>query len=153
MAKLNEKDKQRLHEDLLAGTETIRSLAKKYEVSPAAIMKYKALIDDESEQIVNAGVAYRTGLSKIEDQKKVNAIVNAVDERTKHITFLNNATLKNISTMIKKIDEKSTMYDHKLAQDTIAKGKEVLLGKEADTVINNQNNQSDIKSIQIVRDN
>lgn len=148
MARLSDGDKKRLVTDLMAGTQSVRQLAKKYGVSNATIQNYKEEIDPQSEQVINAGVAYRTGLAQIEDQQKVNAIVNAVDERTKHIQFLNNATLKNVATMMKKIDEKTTIYDHKLVQDTIAKGKEVLIGKEADTSVTINNTNTNANAMQ-----
>lgn len=86
-AKLTDNDKIRLKEDLLTGSKSMRELAKIYNVSPSAIQKYKNSLDSESVQIVNAGVAYKMGLSQIEDPKMVNAIVNAVDDKTKHLLF------------------------------------------------------------------
>ena len=95
MAKLTEQDKIRLEQDLLSGGKSIRELAKIYNVSPAAIQKYKNALSEQSIQIVNAGVAYKMGLSEIDNVQKVNAIVNAVDEKTKHLILFQNSAIKN----------------------------------------------------------
>jgi hypothetical protein len=61
-----------------------------------------------------------------------------VDERTKHLAFIQNATYININRMLNKFNPKSKEYqeempmmDHKLVQSTIKDGRESLLGKEA----------------------
>jgi predicted proteasome-type protease len=61
-------------------------------------------------------------------------------EKTKHITFFNNAALKNVSVAIRKIDDKTSQLDHKHLSDTIAKSREVVLGKPIDTAIQINNN-------------
>lgn len=55
--------------------------------------------------------------------KVVNEII---DEKTRHLTFLHNATLKNISVMAKKLNEDASISDHKTAQDAIHKAGQTL---------------------------
>ena len=49
-------------------------------------------------------------------------ILNEIaDKKTRHLEFLHNVTLKNISVMAKKLNEDASIQDHKMAQDTIDK--------------------------------
>ena len=154
MAKLTEQDKIRLEQDLLSGGKSIRELAKIYKVSPSAIQKYKNSLDTESVQIVNAGVAYKMGLSAIEDHTKVNAIVNAVDEKTKHLLLFQNSALKNqkkANELLELADDMKDIESHARITKT---NKETVLGKEIDTIINNTNAQQNNQptQINIIRD-
>ena len=169
MAKLTEQDKIRLEQDLLSGGKSIRELAKIYNVSPAAIQKYKNALSEQSVQIVNAGVAYKMGLSEIDNVQKVNAIVNAVDERTKHLILFQNSAIKNQIMNDKRLEvlEKYAKEDESILLDkeanriidyhaiTTQKNKDTTLGKDPETVINNANLQSNETAMQIniIRDN
>lgn len=76
-----------------------------------------------------------------------------VEERTRHIQFITNATYKNISLMMEKVSEGCTLMDHKIVQSTIKDGRESLLGREAPapatTAIQINNNQS-IERIELI---
>jgi hypothetical protein len=76
-----------------------------------------------------------------------------IDERTRHLQFFTNATIKNCSIMMKKVDSDADFADHKLVQDTLSKGKETVLGKEPSQVINNLNAQqnNEQKTITLIR--
>lgn len=77
-------------------------------------------------------------------QKEV--VQKEVEDRLRHITFFNNATIKNLSVMMKKIDEDTGIVEHKIAQDALSKGKETVLGKTPDTAIQ-INNSADAKPL------
>lgn len=153
-AKLTDNDKIRLKEDLLTGSKSMRELAKIYNVSPSAIQKYKNSLDSESVQIVNAGVAYKMGLSQIEDPKMVNAIVNAVDDKTKHLLFFQNSAIKGQQKANEMLDFVDDMKDLLAYANLTKTNKETVLGKDPETVINNANVQQDNTPMQItiVRD-
>lgn len=155
MAKLTEQDKIRLEQDLLSGGKSIRELAKIYNVSPAAIQKYKNALSEQSIQIVNAGVAYKIGLSEIDNVQKVNAIVNAVDERTKHLILFQNSALKNQAKANELLELTEDMKDIESHSRLTKTNKETVLGKDPETVINNANVQSNDTAMQIniIRDN
>ena len=149
MAKLTEQDKIRLEQDLLSGGKSIRELAKIYNVSPAAIQKYKNALSEQSIQIVNAGVAYKMGLSEIDNVQKVNAIVNAVDERTKHLILFQNSALKNQAKANELLELTEDMKDIESHSRLTKTNKETVLGKDPETVINNANVQEN-KNLEIV---
>ena len=155
MARLTEQDKIRLEQDLLSGGKSIRELAKIYNVSPAAIQKYKNALSEQSIQIVNAGVAYKMGLSEIDNVQKVNAIVNAVDERTKHLILFQNSALKNQAKANELLELTEDMKDIESHSRLTKTNKETVLGKDPETVINNANVQSNETAMQIniIRDN
>ena len=149
MARLTEQDKIRLEQDLLSGGKSIRELAKIYNVSPAAIQKYKNALSGQSIQIVNAGVAYKMGLSEIDNVQKVNAIVNAVDERTKHLILFQNSALKNQAKANELLELTEDMKDIESHSRLTKTNKETVLGKDPETVINNANVQEN-KNLEIV---
>ena len=167
MAKLTEQRKKALIADLETKQYSVRELAKKYNVSNATVQKYKQFINEESEQVVNAGIAYKMGLSKIAEPERVNAIMNAVDERTRQLIYFQNSSLKNQEIANRSLDaleatlmqieddsEKNALMmkilpilkDHANITKT---NKETVLGKDVETVINNtnaqQNNEQSLK--------
>ena len=111
--------------DYLTGGNSQRELAKKYGISAAYVNKIIKGVHEKEIAAVNAGVAYNGALSEL-DRKSVNIVEQAVNEKTKHLTFLHNATLKNISVMAKKLNEDATIQDHKTAQDAIHKAGQTL---------------------------
>ena len=80
-------------------------------------------------------------------------VVKEVNERNKHIQFFTNATLKNCSSMMKKVDNDTEFAEHKFVQDTLFKGKETVLGKEPTNVINNTNalQNNELRTITIIK--
>lgn len=144
MARLNEKQQKALIAELETGQYSVRELAKKYNVSNATIQKYKEQKVNESEHIVNAGIAYKMGLSKIEEPEKVNAIVTAVDDKTKHLIYFQNSALlnqKKANEMLDSIDNIKDMESHaRLTKNN----KETVIGRDIDTIINNTNAQQNI---------
>lgn len=144
MARLKENDKLRLIADISTGQYSVRDLASKYGVSVATVQKYKPELDPRSEQVVNAGIAYKTGLAEIGDAQKVNAIVNAVDERTKHVQFFTDATVVNIKGMVDKLGKETSIIEHRIAQAAIKDGRETVLGKSPDVAVQVNNNMQPI---------
>lgn len=57
--------------------------------------------------------------------------------------FFNKATLKNCTLMMKKVDESTDIINHRIAQETLNKGRENVLGKTPDSTTNVQINTGD----------
>ena len=93
----------------------------------------------EKEQLIADAVKVRVAKGTLTEQA-LSVHDELVDEKTKHIQFLNNLTLKNLSVMGKKINEDMEIIDHRNAQETINKGAERLIGKTPDTAIQINNN-------------
>lgn len=77
-------------------------------------------------------------------------VESEVAERLRHIEFFKKSTMKNLSTMMRKVDETITIQEHTQAQNALQKGKETILGKDIDTAIqinNTQQNTSDFKNL------
>jgi hypothetical protein len=71
------------------------------------------------------------------------AMTKIVKEKTSHLDFINNATKKNLKSMMKKVKKETTIFEHKAVQETIDKGA-ITLGvaqRHANTTINNNNAQ------------
>ena len=64
-----------------------------------------------------------------------------VNERLRHIEFFKKSTMKNLATMMRKIDETISIQEHTQAQTALQKGKETILGKDIDTAIQINNTQ------------
>lgn len=109
-------------------------LAKKHKVSGGFVNKHCKGIVKDGERVVHDGVQYKQALAN-HDESMVSAIVDAVDERTKHIHFFNHAAITNVSKAVKKIGDDMSQNDHKLLAETISKGRDVVLGKTPETAI------------------
>jgi hypothetical protein len=68
-------------------------------------------------------------------------VVKEVDERNRYLQYFNNSTMRNISIMMKKVNIDTDISEHRVIQSTLKEGKETVLGKTPDTVINNSNAQ------------
>jgi predicted transcriptional regulator len=97
------------------------------------------------QQLIADGSRVKAEISTL-SSTVLNVVEKEIEERTKHITFLNNLTLKNLSVMSKKVNADFEMVEHKIFQETVNKASELLLGKEPATVINNTNAQQNIIS-------
>ena len=64
-----------------------------------------------------------------------------VNERLNQIEIFKRSTMKNLSTMMRKVDETITIQEHTQAQNALQKGKETILGKDIDTAIQINNTQ------------
>jgi phosphoketolase len=100
-------------------------LGKKYNTSHVTIGKLVKDIAPKHADKVTAQIAIRTALAD-ESYKEVTAIETIVTEKTKHLTYLHNVTLKNISVMAKKLNEDASISDHKQAQEAIHKAGQTL---------------------------
>ena len=143
---------ERIIKSIIAGWRTgaysQRDLAKKYAVSAGKVAELTKGIAKDAKAIVSAGIEYKQGLAP-HDERMVSAINTVIDERTKHILFFTNAAIQNVSeAMEMKCEDQN---DHKSRADTILKGKEAVLGKEAGNVINNTNAQQ-INHAQLLKD-
>lgn len=120
--------------DFRTGAYTIKVLAQKHRVSVGFVSKHTKDLEKDAESIVNAGVVFKQGLAT-NNEFLVNAVHEAVDEKIRLTRFFSNATVKNLSTMMDKINETTAIAEHRLAQQAIKDGKETVLGKTPDTAI------------------
>lgn len=118
------------------GTKTQRDLAYKHGVSVAKINKMVKGREPRMYKVVNDLVNAKQILAE-QNEQTVNAVNKLVDERTKYINFFNHAAIKNTKEAMEA--PCSSQADYRLRADTIARGREVVLGKAPDMVINNTN--------------
>lgn len=90
----------------------------------------------EKEHLIKDAVRIETAKGTLTEQA-LAVHKELVTEQTKYITFFNNAALKNTQQAMQMQCE--SQADHKLRAETIIKGREVVLGKMPDTMINNTN--------------
>ena len=103
---------------------------------------------EEKKQLINNEIEAKQTLNIIKETKetlketdlKVHDLI--VNETLKHREFFDNNTIKNLSIMMGKVGKGLTISEHAQAQNALAKGKEVILGREAQTQVNIQNNTS-----------
>ena len=119
------------------GAYSIRDLAKKHEVSVGFIAKHTSGIEKDGLAVVNAGIQYSQGLEE-NDEHFVNAVHEVVVERTKHIQFFSNAAVKNVQEAM--ATACIGQQDYKFRAETIMKGREAVLGKEAGVAVQVNNN-------------
>jgi hypothetical protein len=125
VARLTDEDRENILADWHTGQYSHSELGKRYNTSHVTIGKICKGIEPKHADKVTAQIAIKTALAD-ESYKEVTAIERVVDEKTRHLQFLHNATLKNVSVMSKKINEGMTVAEHKMAQDTIHKAGQTL---------------------------
>jgi transposase len=128
-----------LQSDKRTGSYTVRELAERHGISKSLVQKLVGHLEPDLAAIVDSNVKAKQQLSELSGQE-LQSVSTIVDGRTKHLQFFTNATLKNLSMMVKKIDEDTPIADHKIAQEAIYKGKETLMGKTPETAIQINNN-------------
>lgn len=136
-------DKEQLLADFKTGGFSLQELADKYKISKSMVAKLTKGVHKSLEPIV-AGV-----VDKIKDEvygksvQEVHAVTSEIVKRTRHIEFIHNATLKNASVMMKKVDVSTSHQEHKFVQETINKAGEALgvIDKGGAVNINNTNAQ------------
>lgn len=109
-----------------------QALADKHSVSKGVVNKLCKGVLQDTASIVTAGVQYRTGLAN-HDDRNVTAVINVVDERTKHVQFFTSAAVQNVKEAMGSLCENQN--DYRSRAETIVKGKETVLGKTPDTAI------------------
>lgn len=125
MARLTDEDKEKILADWHTGQFSVRELGARHNIGKTTIAKLVQGIEPKHKDKVDALVSVRTALAQ-ESGQEVDSVYRAVEEKTRHLQFLHNATLKNISVMAKKLNESATIKDHKDAQDAIHKAGQTL---------------------------
>lgn len=143
---LNPEKAEAILRDWRIGKLSIRDLADKHGVSRGKVGQLCKDIFKDAAIIVDAGVQYKQGLAE-HDGLMVDAIEKAVHDQTKHIQFFNKAALRNVLVAVEKIGANTTQAEHRMCADTIRIGRETVLGRTPDTVINNTNAQQNQKHI------
>jgi len=141
MARLSAVDKEKILADFHTGGFSQRDLSKKYSVSVATVNKLTKGLTPKNEHIVNAKVSVIKELNE-QSEHEVNAVEEAVHQQTKHLLFFQDSALKNQKLANEQLDNESGLYDLKLHSDITSKNKQTVLGKDADTNINIQNNNT-----------
>ena len=84
------------------------------------------------------------------DSTVLSVVEKEIEERTKHLQFFTHATLKNMSSMMKKIGDDTAIIEHKIAQAALKDAKETVLGKTPDTAIQINNGPPVISGFRVV---
>lgn len=145
MAKLTSNDIENLLADFNTGKFSQRDLSKKYNVSLGKINQLVKGLEPKNEHIVEAT---KTVLKAKEEltNAEMNSIMNIAEQELRNKEIIMKATLKNITSMIKKINDGSSIAEHKIAQDAIDKASITLnvnpRHANSQININNENNQA-----------
>lgn len=118
--------------DWRIGEMSQREIADKHKVSKGTVSNLCKGVAQDAAAIVGVGIQYRQALSG-HGGRMVGAIEEVVDERMRHIEFFNSAAVKNVTEAMAVRCEGQN--DFKARADTIAKGREVVLGKAPDMAV------------------
>ena len=122
MAKLSDRQKKNIIALYKTGEYNKTQLAKKYKVDEKTIRNITENAEPSNADIVEAGVNYEVLKKSVKSPTEIKAIEKVVDDKTKHLEFFKNATLKNASVMMKKVDGEMAIHEHKAVQETLDKG-------------------------------
>lgn len=133
--------------DWYTGQYTVRSLAHKHRVSAPTAYNVVKGKPKAIEPLINKQMEINQELANFDTQSR-QVFKQIIDERSKHLELITNATHTNINRMMRKFDKKDPEYvpdmpimDNKLVQSTLKDARDSLLGREP-AIINNQNNVS-----------
>lgn len=87
------------------------------------ISSYKWEIMGEVNSAINDVASSFGRVSGLKEKypEKAQIIDEQIEEKTKHLTYINNLTLKNLSVMAKKINDDLSIQDHKAVGETVDK--------------------------------
>lgn len=119
MARLNDKQREDIVNAFHIG-KSIYQIAKDFEVSTATVHKLVKDLEPKLKDEVKAQVAIKSKVLQ-ESESLVKAFNDEVNEKIRNKEFLFNASLKNISTMIKKVNEGTSIGEHLTVQQAIDK--------------------------------
>jgi hypothetical protein len=139
MARLTDRDRELILADWHTGRYSHSELGKRYNTSHVTIGKICRGIEPKHADKVTAQIAINTALAQ-ESYEEVTAVTKAVDEATRQLLFFNNSLLKNQALANKKLNDNLSINELEVHSRLTARNKEGVLGKQADTVINNSNN-------------
>ncbi|AQW81378.1 glutamyl-tRNA amidotransferase [Campylobacter pinnipediorum] len=144
---------QELKDKIIAEYKTGASknqLSIKYDVSVGFVYNLCKDVEQNLKELVKTEVAIKTELAKL-NEKEVKAFHEVVEERTKHLIYFQNIALANQRKANELLEMADTIQDVEAHSRITARNKETVLGKEANTIINNTNAQQNQTKLTIVR--
>lgn len=115
-------------------------IADKHKISKGTVNAICKGVEQDGQFIVTKVVESKQLLAE-QNKLMLTAVTDEVDRRTRNLLWLDNATMKNLNVMMKKVNETLPVKEHRDVQAAIKDGKETMYGKAPDTIINNTNAQ------------
>jgi hypothetical protein len=127
---------ERLVAEWRTGEYSQRELAKRHKVSNGFVAKHTKGVVSNVSDIVNRMVSDRLALAE-HTPAVVSAVNNAVDERTRHLVFFNNAGMILAQAAVKRVqaDPDMPMQDMRHASEVVSKQRDGVLGKSPDVAV------------------
>lgn len=144
MAKITDKIREKILADFHTGFFSIRQIADRAGVSHVAVHKIVKGLTPKFKEKINAEVAFKAELAD-ENLQQINSVNEVISEATKHLIFFQNAALTNQKKANEMLKNAKTIGDIEAHSRITARNKETILGKEPQTIINNNNTQQNQK--------
>ena len=144
MAKITDKIREKILADFHTGFFSIRQIAERAGVSHVAVHKIVKGLTPKFKEKINAEVAFKAELAD-ENLQQINSVNEVISEATKHLIFFQNAALTNQKRANEMLKTAKTIGDIEAHSRITARNKETILGKEPQTIINNNNTQQNQK--------
>ena len=144
---ISDEKREEIIADWRTGEYAQNDLVNKHKVSKGFINKLCKGLDQDTVTAVTAGIAYKSALAEICDQKGVTAaksVVTVVDKKVKDIEFFDNAQKYLADTALKMVKEKQktgelAMQEMTGASRVVRDSREGVVGKAPDVqIVNNQ---------------
>ena len=135
--------------DWRLGKMSQRDIADKHHIGNGSVAKITKGIEQDGEAIVSAAIFAKQSLAG-QSEQFVSAVNTEVSKRLEHIQFFADATIKNLSSMVGKINKTTSIKEHREAQAAIKDGKETVLGKQPETAIQINNSNANTLNIEDV---
>lgn len=142
MARPDHSDKvPKIKADFKTGDFSVRKLADKYKVSVGFVAKHVKGMDKEFEEVVNAGVAYKSSLANL-DEHSVNAVNDVVNERTKHLIYFQNSALRGQELANNVLHSVTNQYQNASEQEKEELTVKAIMTAKEHSVITQRNKES-----------
>ena len=136
MAKLTPELKERILAEYKGGISQ-NKLAKTYKLSPATINKICKGVEQCNKDAVNILATKKLLDTSDKSDIEIDAINDIAEEKSKYLLFFQNSALKNQQKANEILKKATNLYELEMHAKTTCKNKEIVLGRDAQTQINN----------------
>ena len=144
MAKITNETQELILAEHKTGKFSQRELAKRYKLGLGTINKICKGVEQSLKSTIAKGTQYNTELATLSEVERAT-VKDVVSDNVKALMFFSNSAIKNQNLADKILAETKNLNDLETHSRITARNKETVLGKEPQTIINNNNTQQNQK--------
>ena len=128
--------RQAIRIDWRMGQLTQREIAKKYGVGVGTVNRFCLELEQDGGKLVEKILQQKQELAS-KGPEMERAVLSEVERRSMFQAFFEDSTHRNLALMMQKVERGlADVSEHRVAQAALKEGRETVLGKVADTMVN-----------------